>query len=205
MIKLVGLGILVCLSALTASAQAQVKLDTSIIRQGVWQPYVFQPREDPIQLRMRAEQLRQQMLQNRQMELELQRQAEQRNREEQQRNSEAAKRSSEAERRRLESTRASSQDDQRNTQLHPSVESWLRAAAPRMGLYDDFEATVFAPDLPMTHDMLRLMSEKTYAADIAYYLGKRKMEALAISKLDILEARKVIDNIEERIIASGVR
>jgi hypothetical protein len=82
------------------------------------------------------------------------------------------------------------------------VDEWLKAAAPRMGLYPDFEKVVFAADLQITSDMIRLMTPSTLAADIAYYLGTHKIEALAISKMNLIEAARSIDRIETKLKSS---
>ena len=81
----------------------------------------------------------------------------------------------------------------------PVIDEWLRAAAPRMGLYADFEKAVFAPDVPITLDMIRLMTPSPLAADIAYYLAGHKMESLAISKMNLVEAARAIDRIETKL------
>jgi hypothetical protein len=49
------------------------------------------------------------------------------------------------------------------------------------------------------------MSPREYAADIAYYLGQNKMESLAISKLNLVEAARAIDGIEQRLISRGIK
>jgi hypothetical protein len=46
--------------------------------------------------------------------------------------------------------------------------------------------------------MVRLMAGSKYAADIAYHLGKNRAEALAISRLPLIEAARAIDQIESR-------
>ena len=81
----------------------------------------------------------------------------------------------------------------------PVIDEWLRAAAPRMGLYADFEQTVFATDVPITLDMIRLMTPSPLAADIAYYLATHKMESLAISKMTLAESARAIDRIEAKL------
>ena len=81
----------------------------------------------------------------------------------------------------------------------PVIDEWLRAAAPRMGLYVDFETAVFAADVPITLDMIRLMTPSPLAADIAYYLATHKMESLAISKMTLVEAARAIDRIEAKL------
>jgi len=79
------------------------------------------------------------------------------------------------------------------------IDEWLRAAAPRMGIYADFETAVFAPDVPITLDMIRLMTPSPLAADIAYYLATHKMESLAISKMTLAESARAIDRIETKL------
>ena len=64
---------------------------------------------------------------------------------------------------------------------NPIFEEWLKAAAPRMGLYPDFEKVVFSGDIAITNDMIRLMADSLLAADIAYYLGTHKYESMAIT------------------------
>jgi hypothetical protein len=68
-----------------------------------------------------------------------------------------------------------------------------------MGLYKDFEKVVFASDVSITLDMIRLMTPSTFAADIAYYLGTNKLESLAISKMTLVEAARSIDRIETQL------
>lgn len=81
----------------------------------------------------------------------------------------------------------------------PVIDEWLRAAGPRMGLYPDFEQVVFAQDLAITTDMIRLMTPNPIAADIAYYLGTHKMESLAMSKMSLPEVAKSIERIEVKL------
>ena len=80
--------------------------------------------------------------------------------------------------------------------IDPLMQQWFKAAGPRMSLYADFEKVVFTPDLSITPDMIRLMSHSQFAADIAYYLGMHKMEALAISQMTLLDAARAVDRIE---------
>lgn len=85
------------------------------------------------------------------------------------------------------------------TETSPIIRAWLVAAQPRMHLYPDFEKVVFAADVPFTDKLIDLMSGSDYAADIAYYLGKNKIEAIAISEMPTLKAAKSISEIESRI------
>ncbi|MCT2559233.1 hypothetical protein N0B51_09575 [Tsuneonella sp. YG55] len=81
--------------------------------------------------------------------------------------------------------------------------AWLRAAQPRMGLYPDFEQKVFAPEVNITPDMVRLMTSSPLAADISYYLATHRAETTAISQLPLLEAARAIDRIESELRTTG--
>lgn len=83
--------------------------------------------------------------------------------------------------------------------IDPVIQDWLKAALPRLHLYPDFDKVVFAPDVPITTDMVRLMAGSTYAADIAYYFGTHKAEAWAVSQMPLLEASRAVSAIEERV------
>ena len=76
---------------------------------------------------------------------------------------------------------------------------WMEAARPRMGLYPDFEKVVFAREVNITPDMVRLMTSSPMAADIAYYLATHRAEATAISQMPLLEAARAIDRIESEL------
>ena len=81
-------------------------------------------------------------------------------------------------------------------QSDPVIDEWLRAAGPRMHIYPDFEKVVFAPDVTITVDMIRLMTSSEWAADIAYYFATHKAESWAVSKMSLQEAARSIDRIE---------
>ena len=72
-------------------------------------------------------------------------------------------------------------------------EAWLAKANLRRNLFKDFDRVVFAPDVRITDDMVMLMSSSQYAADLAYYFGTHKAEALAISRMPLLDAARAID------------
>lgn len=76
---------------------------------------------------------------------------------------------------------------------------FLKAAEPRMHLYPDFKKVVYAKDLSISKDMIRLISRKTLAADIAYYFGKHKAESKAVSLMSYSNAALEIDKIEKRL------
>jgi hypothetical protein len=76
-----------------------------------------------------------------------------------------------------------------------------RAIKDRRSRWPDFDSVVFAPDVPLTADMLGLMAESRYAADIAYYLGKHKEQAAAISIMSPNGAARAIYGIEAQFAA----
>jgi hypothetical protein len=152
--------------------------------QGFYEGFM-QGQKDRNQQELQAEQIRALRIQNEQAE------AQRRYKEEKQ----------EEERRRRQTEATRSQQQQSNNQLDPVIDEWLKAAAPRMGLYPDFEKVVFAADVSITTDMIRLMTPSPLAADIAYYLGSHKIESLAISKMSLVEAARSIVRIEAKLNA----
>ena len=68
--------------------------------------------------------------------------------------------------------------------------------------WDDFDDVVMNPDLKISLDMVALMAESQYAADIAYYLGNHLEESKEISRMQLPWAGKAIFAIEKEIIAS---
>ncbi len=161
------------------SALAQNNVPIPMMYQGLQLPNL-------LEMRLQAERIRAQQLQNQQMEEQLRQQAE---RERQQRANTAPKQDSE---------RSSKETD-------PIISAWLRAAAPRMGLFEDFEKVVFAPDVAINFDMIRLMTHSKYAADIAYYLATHRIESFAISQMPLAEAARAMQSIENRVIASATK
>ena len=68
--------------------------------------------------------------------------------------------------------------------------------------WDDFDEVVFDEELQISLDMVALMAESRYAADIAYYLGKHPEESARISQMPLPEAGKAIFDIEELVVES---
>ena len=83
------------------------------------------------------------------------------------------------------------------------LQQWLKSAQPRMHLFPDFEKIVFAPDVAISDDMIKLMATSPYAADIAYYLGSHKLESVAIKSMPMLDAARAISDIEKRMMAAN--
>lgn len=94
------------------------------------------------------------------------------------------------------------QQQANNAPSEKLMADWYKAAQPRLYLYPDFDKVVYASDVPITTDMIKLMSGSPYAADIAYYFGTHKTEAAAIAQMPLLEQSLAISKIEKRIKAS---
>jgi hypothetical protein len=62
---------------------------------------------------------------------------------------------------------------------------------------------VSADGLQINDDMVALMAESEYAADIAYYLGKHPDEAARISRMPLQDAGPAIFAIEAAVRANG--
>ena len=145
-------------------------------------PLMVQPLQlpNPLLQMQQMEQIRAIQLQNEQARLQLRAMEEQRQQDELKRQQKAA----------------SDSGAQTQAPLDPIMQDWLKAAASRMHLYSDFDKVVFAPDVPINIDMIRLMSRSPFAADIAYYMATHKTEALAISQMPLLDAARAVDRIE---------
>ena len=69
--------------------------------------------------------------------------------------------------------------------------------------YNDFDEVVYDESLQITVDMVALMSESAYAADIAYYLGKHPNEAIAVSRMELPKAGAAIFTLEKVLIQTN--
>jgi hypothetical protein len=85
----------------------------------------------------------------------------------------------------------------------PYMLQWLKSAHPRMHLFPDFQEVVFSQDLAISDDMIKLMAASPFAADIAYYLGAHKIEAMAIKTMSLADASQAISGIESRLMQTA--
>ena len=69
--------------------------------------------------------------------------------------------------------------------------------------WTDFDEVVFAEELQLSDDMVALMNESRYTADIVYYLGNNPEVSSTISKMPLPKAGRAIYEIEELIISEG--
>ena len=75
--------------------------------------------------------------------------------------------------RQLQNERAPPPTEQRpEVPSDPLMMAFLERIKYRRYRWEDFDDVVFAPDLQISRDMVGLMTESRYAADIAYFLGK---------------------------------
>lgn len=77
-----------------------------------------------------------------------------------------------------------------------TLQKFLAAAAPRRQLYPDFETVAFSKDVQITDDMVWIMAQSPFAADLAYYLGKHPERAAEISQMTLLNQVAEIKKIE---------
>jgi len=71
------------------------------------------------------------------------------------------------------------------------------------GKYEDFEEVAMDPAAPITPMIVEILAESDAPADVAYYLGKNRTEAIAISRMTPIAAAREIAKIETKIAASG--
>ena len=69
--------------------------------------------------------------------------------------------------------------------------------------YQDFEETALAPEVPITPMIMDILSDSERPAEIAYYLGKHRSEAIQISRMHPLAAVRAITKIEMGLTGAG--
>lgn len=179
---------------LNGETQAQAQLNWGLLtpRESVTDAF-FRGQEEASRMQMQQMQIENMRIQNEIQMREMQRRENERR--QQQYQTERARRANEE---RAKSAAAASASAQ-SSAVDPTFVAFEIAAAPRKHLYPDFESVAYALDVPITVDMIKLMTGSPFAADIAYYLGKNKSEATAISQMPMLQASKAIANIEKTI------
>ncbi len=101
------------------------------------------------------------------------------------------------EQQKLEDKRRS--DEQQRAQ----IDKFLAVVKPRKWHYLDFDQVVIHGKAPMSPQVLALIAQSYYAADIAYYLGKHPDQALIISRMPAANASQAVKTIESTLIARG--
>jgi hypothetical protein len=97
------------------------------------------------------------------------------------------------------------QDQRRGDEEHRAlVEKFMAAVKPRQWHYADFDQVVLHGKAPMSVQVMELIAQSYYAADIAYYLGKYPDQAMTISRMPKPDATQAVKTIESTLIARGV-
>ena len=68
--------------------------------------------------------------------------------------------------------------------------------------YDDFEEIAMDQTVPITPAVMEILAESEAPADVAYYLGKNRTQAIAISRMTPTAAARAIAKIEAEISAN---
>lgn len=84
-------------------------------------------------------------------------------------------------------------------QQHDPATRFLEAVKPRKRHYRDFDQVVLRGNTPMTADVLGLMAQSPYAADLAYYLAKHPDEALAVTQMEPAQASDALRRLEATV------
>lgn len=80
--------------------------------------------------------------------------------------------------------------------VQAQVAKFMAAIKHRRHRFPDFDRVVLHSKTPVTSEMLSLMAESPYAADIAYYLGKHPGESGAIALMPPAQARLAVRQLE---------
>ena len=70
--------------------------------------------------------------------------------------------------------------------------------------YEDFEEVAMDRTVPITPMIMDILAETENPHDVAYYLGKNRIEAIQISKMTPIQAVKAINKIEVEIAKAGL-
>lgn len=85
---------------------------------------------------------------------------------------------------------------QRMATLQTRIEEGYKA-------YPDFEEIALDRSVPITPMVMEILAETERPADLAYYLGKNRMEAISISRMNPLQAARAIAKIELGLAKAG--
>jgi hypothetical protein len=83
------------------------------------------------------------------------------------------------------------------------IDAFLRAITSRRNRWRDFDHLVFESHWPVTPDMLGLIAESPYAADLAYYLAGHATEAQAIASMPPQRARATMKALAARVAVAA--
>jgi hypothetical protein len=80
-------------------------------------------------------------------------------------------------------------------------EKFMKAIQYRRYRWADFDKAVFTTEWPVSPDMVALMAESPYAADMAYYLAKHPNESAAIAQMPLPQAGEAMRAVEARLVS----
>jgi hypothetical protein len=83
--------------------------------------------------------------------------------------------------------------------VQSQISKFMQAIKPHKHRFADFDQVVFHSKTPLTTEILAVMSESPYAADIAYYLGKHPEQSGAIAQMGPTEADLAVRQLEATI------
>src|SRR5258708_21264762 len=87
--------------------------------------------------------------------------------------------------------------------VEAQVAKFMEAIKHRRHRFADFDQVVLHSLTPVTPEMLALMAESPYAADIAYYLGKHPEQSGAIALMQPAEAGLAVRQLAATIAAEN--
>ena len=85
------------------------------------------------------------------------------------------------------------------------VQQFNEAVKYRKYRFDDFDAVIHNDDVPFNIDIIGIISESPYAADIAYFLSKNIPLTRHISRLELPKAAAALMAIERKIESGEIR
>jgi hypothetical protein len=87
--------------------------------------------------------------------------------------------------------------------VQAQVAKFMEAIKHRRHRFPDFDQVVLHSQTPVTPEMLALMAESPYAADIAYYLGKHPERSGAIALMQPAQASSAVRQLATTIAAEN--
>ena len=84
-------------------------------------------------------------------------------------------------------------------------ESFAAQVADARTRYADFDAVVTAPDVPISQEVVDIVSQSDVGADVAYRLASNKALAAEISAMTAIEAARAIGRLEASVTAPRSR
>lgn len=84
-------------------------------------------------------------------------------------------------------------------------QQWTEQLVEARMKYADFDAVALAPDVPITEGIADIIRSSDAAADLAYYLGQNRAEAMRIAQMPPMSAARELGRIEASLTAPKPR